>query len=129
VSQASYVNNKVISTCQELKDFTQQSKKLQIKESLFLLTGTGCFTLLLFAVFQALPKLLVPLKVIKDLFQVYNDGKNDRLVPSLLWFTRDDNASQARIAADIVSSMTDSQALNLHKRLFGISPGLVSEWL
>ncbi len=68
-------------------------------------------------------------KVIKDLFQVYNDGKNDRLVPPLLWFTRDDNASQARIAADIVSSMTDSQALNLYKRLFGISPGSVSEWL
>jgi dGTPase len=68
-------------------------------------------------------------KVIKDLFQVYNDKKNDRLVPPLLWFTRDDNASQARIAADIVSSMTDSQALNLHKRLFGISPGSVSEWL
>lgn len=68
-------------------------------------------------------------KVIKDLFQVYNDKKNDRLVPPLLWFTRDDNATQARIAADIVSSMTDSQALNLHKRLFGILPGSVSEWL
>ena len=50
-------------------------------------------------------------KVIKDLFQVYNDEKNDRLVPPLLWFTRDDSASQARIAADIISSMTDSQAL------------------
>lgn len=68
-------------------------------------------------------------KVINDLFQVYNDEKNDRLIPPLLWFTRDVNASQARIAADIVSSMTDSQALNLHKRLFGISPGSVSEWL
>lgn len=68
-------------------------------------------------------------KVIKDLFEVYNDKKNDRLVPPLLWFRRDDSASQARIAADIVSSMTDSQALNLHKRLFGISPGSVSEWL
>lgn len=68
-------------------------------------------------------------KVINDLFQVYNDGGNDRLVPPLLRFTRDDNASQARIAADIISSMTDSQALNLHKRLFGISPGSVSEWL
>ena len=68
-------------------------------------------------------------KVIKDLFKIYTNEKNDGLVPPLLWFKRDKNVSQERIAADIVSSMTDSQALNLHKRLFGISPGSVSEWL
>jgi dGTPase len=74
-------------------------------------------------------------KIIESLFDFYfealEDKKFDRIPP---WFkvnpeSLKKEADNARIAADIVSSLTDGQAHLQYLRLNGISPGSIRDWI
>jgi len=73
-------------------------------------------------------------RVIRDLFETYFDvieDKNKKWVSILprhsleLLELPDEDTSSARLAADIVSSLADNEALAVHRKLFGIQPGSV----
>ena len=75
-------------------------------------------------------------KIIKGLFEVYSNAISDgdtKLIPT--WFRFDpkpagrNNRTIARTAADIVSSLTDAQALKYYQRLSGIAPGSLRDWM
>jgi dGTPase len=77
-------------------------------------------------------------EVIRGLFKVYTTAITDRhieIIPT--WFKFDVKAAQkqkddkqtARTAADIVSSLTDIQALMYYRRLMGVSPGSLRDWI
>ena len=75
-------------------------------------------------------------KVIEDLFQYYYDASainseasilpidfQELLEMELKLTDLDEAALRARVVADVISSMTDDEALKMHQRLSGISPG------
>ncbi len=68
-------------------------------------------------------------KIVRDLFAVYADSPDEKLCPSWVAAELEENASPARRAADIVSSLSDSQAIRLHQRLMGLNPGSIRDWV
>jgi dGTPase len=79
-------------------------------------------------------------QVIRNLFAVYLAAVRARdraLVPPLfhreldetVGGVADSHPSQVRLAVDIVAGFTDNQALGMHRRLLGVSPGSVTELL
>jgi len=80
-------------------------------------------------------------QVIRNLFAVYLAAVRSRdgaLVPPLFHRELDEvrggtegtpHPSQVRLAVDIVAGFTDNQALGMHRRLLGVSPGSVTELL
>lgn len=79
--------------------------------------------------------------VIENLFTVYLAGvraRNKALIPPLFHRELDEvlggtdgdpHPTQVRMAVDIVAGFTDNQALGMHRRLLGVSPGSVTELL
>jgi len=68
-------------------------------------------------------------KIISDLFNIYKDDKEFRLVPSWILCNLEDDVSHERKVADIISSMTDAQAIQMHQRLTGAHPGSIRDWI
>ncbi len=76
-------------------------------------------------------------RVIRELFEIYYaaakpGSKEKALVPypfreALETITDTDDQARARLVADLITSMTEQQALLLHKRLTGIEPGSVRD--
>ncbi len=66
--------------------------------------------------------------VIKTLFNIFRGDKNCELVPPWIAAEIDYDCSKKRRAADIVSSLTDNQALRLYQRLTGYHPGSIRDW-
>lgn len=74
--------------------------------------------------------------IIEELFNIYANAIANRQIEIIpTWFRFDVEAARrndkntARTAADIVSSLTDNQALTYYRRLKGISPGLLRDWI
>ena len=88
-----------------------------------------------------LPALAGPIVWAAHFFAVYLAAVRARdraLVPPLFHRELDETAggavgdshpSQVRLAVDIVAGFTDNQALGMHRRLLGVSPGSVTELL
>ena len=68
-------------------------------------------------------------RILRELFQIYCEDSAGSLIPNWLAAELDEVASPARRAADIVSSLSDSQALRMYQRLTGLAPGSVRDWL
>ena len=74
--------------------------------------------------------------VVKELFDIYANAIANReieIIPTWFLFdvevARKNEKETARTAADIVSSLTDYQALLYYRRLKGISPGSMRDWI
>jgi dGTP triphosphohydrolase len=75
-------------------------------------------------------------RIVEGLFEIYANAVasgQTEIVPT--WFrfnveaARKNDKETARTAADIVSSLTDNQALTYYRRLTGISPGSLRDWI
>ena len=74
-------------------------------------------------------------KIIRDLFEIYADAVSDKKKRNIIppWFALPDqlptkDSEIARLAADIVSTLTDRQAHVQYMRLKGITPGSIRDW-
>lgn len=67
-------------------------------------------------------------RIISDLYEIYLDG-GGHLVPTWVGSEIAEEATPPRKAADIVSSLSDSQATRIHQRLTGLSPGSIHDWM
>ncbi|MBZ9714680.1 deoxyguanosinetriphosphate triphosphohydrolase family protein [Deinococcus multiflagellatus] len=84
-------------------------------------------------------------KIIKGLFETYYETiitpeiGDERIIPQSLRGifdeikgeknTRDDHERQIRLAVDIVASLSDGQALEMYKRLIGVDPGKITDFI
>lgn len=68
-------------------------------------------------------------RIVRELFRIYRDEDPGNLVPHWLAAELDSSASPARRAADIVSALSDSQALRMYQRLTGLAPGSIRDWV
>jgi dGTPase len=80
-------------------------------------------------------------RVIRELFEIFMDAAADPGMRNLLpvrcqeWLRRDDERADfesddqfaARAVADLIASMTEQEALGMHRRLTGASPGSVTD--
>jgi dGTPase len=76
-------------------------------------------------------------RVIRELFDIYFEAvkpssKNNSIIPypfrdSLDSIQQDEELERARLVADLIASMTEQQALLLHQRLTGFTPGSVRD--
>jgi dGTPase len=66
-------------------------------------------------------------KILIDLFEVFvNDIAKPKYLPKrFLHFAVQDSVSHARVAADCLASLTETEAIALHARLHGYSSGSV----
>ncbi len=74
-------------------------------------------------------------KIIRDLFEIYSNAVSDKKKRNIIppWFSLPDplpskDSEIARLAADIVSTLTDRQAHIQYMRLKGMAPGSVRDW-
>lgn len=67
-------------------------------------------------------------RIVGELFQIYKQPEAEQLLPSWLSAEVDRNAPPTRRAADIVSCLSDSQAIGMYQRLTGLSPGSIRDW-
>ena len=71
-------------------------------------------------------------KVIRELFKIYSDPNNkaNELVPS--WIKaelgEEPESDPLRMAADIVGSLSDFQAIRMYDRLTGRNSGSIKDW-
>jgi dGTPase len=62
----------------------------------------------------------------EDLMNDIDDDRNSRYFPKKFeHFTKDHTVSKARIVADCIASLTETEAISLHGRLHGYSSGSV----
>jgi dGTPase len=62
-------------------------------------------------------------RVVRELFDMLSE--NETLLPER--FRPKEGESQARCVADLIASLTENQALTLHKRLAGLEPGSIHD--
>ena len=67
-------------------------------------------------------------RVIKTLFKAFASDEKRNLAPSWLLSELDKSCGEARWAADVVSSLTDVQAMTMYNRLVGANPGSIRDW-
>lgn len=68
-------------------------------------------------------------RIVRELFQVYHEDRAGELIPNWLGAELDATATPARRAADLVSALSDIQALRMYQRLTGLAPGSIRDWM
>lgn len=68
-------------------------------------------------------------RIVRELFDVYCEDRAGDLVPSWLGAELDHGASAPRRASDILSALSDLQALRMYHRLTGLAPGSIRDWI
>ncbi len=68
-------------------------------------------------------------QVIRDLFEIFSRDENRTLIPPWITGELDHDCSVNRRASDVISSLSDVQALRLHQRLKGNQPGSIRDWI
>ena len=68
-------------------------------------------------------------RIVRELFQVFGEDDAGELIPNWLGAELDADATPARRAADILSALSDVQALRMYHRLSGLTPGSIRDWM